>query len=201
MKIIKFFSCALLFLAAFILGCFLFAPFDEAGELALAYARLAAARRGYYITFDDFSRSGILNPSYKITSLDVEGPMTKITFSEMNATVLTLPSLLSRQARARVRFSETGVLFVPNNSLTITSGAMNLSTDGRHVYVADAAVEGDVRFAGDITFDMKSGEITESTATLSVPPLINALLGSQAAASFVEPVSPGEWRIKSNARR
>jgi hypothetical protein len=198
MRIIKCLICLICFPAAFAAGCFIFAPREEAGKLALAYLRLGASQKGYYITYEGFSGGGIFNPSYRITGLDAEGPMTKITFSDATATVYPLLSAISRSARMRLRFGETGVLFIPNNSLNIKSGEMDISAARNFVSVKNALVEGDIQLTGDIT--VESGAITESTATLKVPPLVNAMLGSQSAARFVEPVSPGEWRIKKNAR-
>ena len=200
MKIIKCLLCLIFFPAAFAAGCLVFAPRDEAGKLALAYLRLGSSRQGYYATCEEFSGSGIFNPSYRITGLDVEGPMTKITFGDARATCYPLSSALSRSARMRLQFGETGVLFIPNNSLSLESGEMDISAAGSLVSVTNANIEGDVRFSGDIVFDTEARAITESTATVKVPPLINAMLGMQAAARFVEPISPGEWRIKKNAR-
>jgi hypothetical protein len=200
MKIIKCLLCLISFIAAFAAGCFIFAPWDEAGKLALAYLRLGASGRGYYVTYEEFSGSGVFNPSYRITSLDVEGPMTKITFRDAKATVYPLSSAISLSAVMRLQFGETDVLFIPGRSLSFESGEMDISAAGRLVSVTNALVEGDVRLSGDITFDAGAGAITESTATIRVPPLINALLGTQSAARFVEPISPGEWRIKENAR-
>jgi hypothetical protein len=198
--IVKCLICPAVFLAAFAAGCFVFAPRDEAGKLALARLRLAASERGYYATYEEFSGSGIFNPSCGITGLDVEGPMTKITFADAQATFYPLSSLMSRSVKMRLRFGETGVLFIPNNSLNLKSGEMDISAAGSLVSVTDSSVKGDIRLSGDITFDAAAGAITESTATIQVPPLINAMLGSRAAARFVEPISTGEWRIKKNAR-
>ncbi|MDR1579385.1 MAG: hypothetical protein LBS35_03430 [Synergistaceae bacterium] len=200
MKIIKCLVCLIFFVAAFAEGCFIFAPRDEAGKLALAYVRLAASRQGYYVTYEGFSGSGIFNPSYRITGLDVEGPMTKITFSDLQATVYPLSSVMSGSARVRLQFGETGVLLIGNNSLSLKSGEMDISAAGNLVSVTDANMEGDVGISGDIAFDIGARAITESTATVKVTPLVNAMLGTQAAARFVEPISPGVWRIKKNAR-
>jgi hypothetical protein len=200
MKIIKCLVCLVFFLAAFCAGCFIFAPRDEAGKLALAYARLAASQQGFYMTYEEFSGSGIFNPSYRITGLDLEGPMAKITFSDLQATVYPLSSLISRSARTRVQFKETGVLLVGGNSLSLKSGEMDISAAGALVSVTDANVEGDIRLTGDITFDIGGRAITESTAAIQVPPLINAFFSTRAAAPFVEQMSPGEWRVKKSAR-
>jgi hypothetical protein len=100
----------------------------------------------------------------------------------------------------RLQFGETGVLFIPNNSLSLKSGEMDISAAGSLVSVTNVSVEGDIQLSGGITFDARARVITESTATVKVPPLINAAFGTQAAARFVEPISPGEWRIKKNAR-
>jgi hypothetical protein len=126
--------------------------------------------------------------------------MTKITFSDVKATVYPLSSIMSRSARMRLQFGETGVLFIPNNSLSLKSGEMDISAAGNLVSVTNMNVEGDVQLSGDNMFDAGALAITESTATVKVPPLVNALFGTQAAARFVEPISPGEWRIKKNAR-
>jgi hypothetical protein len=201
MKIIKCLLCLIFFLATFTVGCFIFAPRDEAGKLAIAYLRLIASRQGFYVTYDDFAWSGVFNPSYRITELDAEGPMTKITFQEARATVYPLSSVMSRSALVRLQFGETGVLFIPNNTLNLKSGEMDISVASNLVSVTNANVEGDIQLSGDITFDFAARAITESTATVRVPPLVNAMLGAQAAARFVEPVSPGEWRIKKDARR
>jgi hypothetical protein len=201
MKIIKCLLCLIFFLAAFAAGCFIFAPRDEAGKLALAYLRLAASRQGHYVTYEEFSGSGVFNLSYRVTSLDAEGPMTKITFSDARTTFYPLSSVMSRRVRMRLQFGETGVLFIPNNTLSLKSGTMDISANRNLISVTNANVEGDVQLSGDITFDAAAGEVTESTATVRVPPLVNAFLGTQSAARFVEPVSPGEWRIKKNARR
>jgi hypothetical protein len=200
MKIIKCFLCLMFFLAAFAAGCFIFAPRDEAGKLALAHLRLISSRQGWYVTYEKFSGSGIFNPSYRITGLDAEGPMVKITFSDAQATVYPLSSVMSRSVRMRLQFGETGVLLIPNNSLSLKSGAMDISAARSLVSVTNASVEGDVGLSGDITFDAAARAITDSTATVRVPPLLNAMLGAQSAARFVEPISPGEWRIKKNAR-
>ncbi|MDR0764757.1 MAG: hypothetical protein LBE65_04100 [Synergistaceae bacterium] len=200
MKIIKCLVCLIFFVAAFAAGCFIFAPRDEAGKLALAYARLAASRQGYYATYEDFSGSGIFNPSYRITGLDVEGPAAKITFSDARATIYPLSSLVSRSARMRLQFGETGVLLMTNNSLSLKSGTMDISAKENLVSVTNALVEGDVRLSGDIAFDIGARAITESTATIRVPPLVDAALGARAAAPYVEQISRGEWRIKKNAR-
>jgi hypothetical protein len=200
MKIIKFLLCLIFFLAAFAAGCFIFAPRDEAGKLALAYLRLISSQRGWYVTYEEFSGSGVFNPSYRIVGLDAEGPMVKITFSDMQATVYPLSSVMSRSARMRLQFGETGVSFIPSNSLSLKSGAMDISAAGSIVSVTNTNVDGDVRLLGDITFDAEARAITESTATIRVPPIINAMLSAQAAARYVEPISPSEWRIKKNAR-
>ncbi|MDR3165647.1 MAG: hypothetical protein LBU13_08720, partial [Synergistaceae bacterium] len=135
MKIIKCLVCLIFFLAAFAAGCFIFSPRDEAGKLALAYVRLAASRQGYYATYGGLSGSGVFSPSYRITDLDIEGPMTKITFSDVKATIYPLSSAMSRSARMRLQFGETGVLFIPNNSLSLKSGEMDISAAGSLVSV------------------------------------------------------------------
>ena len=207
MKIIKCLLCLIFFIAAFAAGCFIFAPWDEAGKLALAYLRLGASQlrlgkdpQDNYVTYEEFSGSGVFNPSYRITGLDAEGPMTKVTLSDAQATIYPLSSVMSRSVRMRLQFGETGVLFYPNSSLNIKSGAMDISAAGNLVSVTNISVEGDVHISGDITLDARARAITESTVTLRVPPLVNAVLGTQYAARFVEPISPGEWRIKKNAR-
>jgi len=201
MKPARYFARFALFAAVFIGGLWIFAPWDECGLLAMEEIRAAAARRGYYVTYAGMVREGLFPPRYRFTGMDIEGPMVKATFSEATFSPAPIRSVLSLKAALRAEFAGVSVRYIPNNGFAMSRGEMRVSAGSGAILLDDIEIEGDLKMTGGVAVDMSEKAVTESTAVVNVPPEINMLLNTSIGARFVESVSPGEWRIKANARQ
>jgi hypothetical protein len=190
---------AVIFALSCAAGLIIWAPWEAGAIYAVEKARIEAARMGYYVTFDRLESSGVVRPELRFVSLDIEGPMTKMTFAELSLKPRPVASLISGSARMSMEFGPVLVAFIPNNSLTLSGGRMNMSLSPDSASISEANVEGEMSMTGDIAFDFKNRAILSSTAVMKAPPYINMLLGTPVLRGLVEPVSQGEWRIKSNA--
>jgi hypothetical protein len=199
MRFLRYFLYSVFFAAALLAGMWIFAPWNECAELAFNSARLEAARRGYYVTYGGMEQEGIFPPSYRFREMDVEGPMTKATFSDVTVRLEPAGSILSRRASLRIGFGEATVKYLPDNSLFLERGEVSVAAGAGVISVSDADIGGDLELPGDMVFDVEAGNIRESTMTFSVPPEIGVILGSSVMNRFVESVSPGKWRIRENA--
>ncbi|MDR1650760.1 MAG: hypothetical protein LBR87_03140 [Synergistaceae bacterium] len=196
MKYLKGAFYLLLLAFTFLAGALLFAPWKEAGLYTFEHIRLEAARRGYFITCERMESSGLFRPSYVLSGLEIEGPAARASMAQVKLDIFPASSLVSGRARCRAVFSDALVKYVPGGELKMTSGEFDISAGIEAVAVRDSLVEGDIGMRGDIVFDIREGAVSESTAVIKVPPLINAVLSSPALSRFVEPSGQGEWRIR-----
>jgi hypothetical protein len=197
MRVVRIFALLILSAAIFIAGLWIFAPWDECGSLALEEIRAAAAARGYYVTCGLVRREGLFPPRYIFSELDVEGPMAKVTFSEATLALDPIRSVLSMKAAFHAGFSDASVRYIPQNGFKMDYGKARVKVGPRLISLGGIEISGDLRMTGDMAIDVAEKTVLESTAVMAVPPEINMILNAPAAGRFVEPVSPGEWRIKS----
>jgi len=200
MKFLRYPGYAAILAAALLTGFILFAPWHEAGRYALDIARLEASLRGYYVTYDSLESAGIFPPAYAVMGLDIEGPMARVNVPAVTVKVFPLSSLFARGASISAVFSGAAVNYIPNNSLNLTAGEMELTAGRDAITLRNARIDGDIRLTGDIVFDVQNRAIVKSTAVLGAPPLIGAVLGSPAFSRYVAPAGQGEWRILENAQ-
>jgi hypothetical protein len=196
-KIVKFFAVLVSFVAIFTAGLWIFAPWDECGLLALEEIRAVAAAKGYYVTCGLVRREGLFPPSYIFSELDVEGPMAKVTFSEATLALDPIRSALSLKAAFHAGFSDASVRYIPKNGFNMSYGKVRAAVGSRMIFLDGIDIDGDLKMTGGIAIDVAGKTVLESTAVMTVPPEINMLLNAPGVGRFVEPVSPGEWRIKS----
>ena len=199
MRFLRYFLYSAFFAVALLAGMWIFAPWDECAELALHAAGLEAARRGYYVTYGGMEQDGFFPPSYRFKEMDIEGPMLKVTFSDLIVKLKPLGSILSRRVSFHAGFGGASVRYIPDNGFVMSGGKMDVAAGNGVIAVSDADIDGDVRLTGDMVFDAEAGNITESTMVLSVTPEIDVILGAPGMNRFVELTSPGKWRIRENA--
>jgi hypothetical protein len=199
MKIVRYLGGCVLFIAVFFIGLWTFAPWDGFGLLAFEELRAAAARSGYYVTCASIRREGLFPPRYRVFEMDVEGPMTKITFSEATLTIEPIRIAVLRKAAFSAEFSGADVRYIPKNGFAMSFGKARIAADSKILSLDDMEIEGDLKMSGRIVIDASSRNILESEAVMNVPPELNMILNAPMLSRFVEPVSPGKWRIKANA--
>jgi hypothetical protein len=201
MKIAKYLGLCALFVVVFMVGLWVCAPWDECGALAFEEIRAAAARKGYYVTCENMRHEGLFPPLYRFAKVDVEGPMTKVTFSEATVKLAPIRSLMSRKAAFHAEFSGAGVKYIPKNEFSVKGGEMNVRAGASVVLLDNIAVDGDLKMTGDMTLDVMNQVILESSVVMTVPQEINIMLNTPIMGRFIESVSPGEWRIKPSANQ
>ncbi|MDR1472694.1 MAG: hypothetical protein LBS75_09230 [Synergistaceae bacterium] len=199
MRYLKFFAYAAAAMAALVAGVFFFAPWDMGGMYVLDSIRLEAAKRGVYISYGGMRAEGTIFPVYRIDSVDIESPVSKMTVSDVKVKTRFLASLLSGRASFAAEFGGTDILVIPNNRVNLQRGEADISAAGDAISVSGADIEGEISATGDIVYDIAQRRVTYSTIAIKAPPHINALLGNPLLSRYLESANPGEWRIKSNA--
>ena len=207
MKILRVILSALITVAAFLVGAWFFAPWEEGGRYAWGKARLAAAEKGWYVSYSGFESGGMIFPEYRIRSLDIEGKLLKTTLKDVKVRFLPLSSALSGAPVCYVEFSggATSLCVMENVLEDIFShdgGRLWLSLSGKGVKVTGASVGGDLQVTGDLGYDGEKRAFTENSLLIKVPENIDVMMkgvGSQYAGRYLESAGPGEWRVKENA--
>jgi hypothetical protein len=143
-------------------------------------------------------REGLFPPRYIFSNFDVEGPMAKATFSEASAKLDPIRSALSMKAVFHVEFSDASVRYIPKNGFNVNYGKFRVEAGRQEVFLGGIDIGGDLKMAGDLAVDFARKKVLESTVVMTVPPEINMILNAPQARPFVEPLSPGEWRIKGS---
>ncbi|MDR1915501.1 MAG: hypothetical protein LBQ58_02880 [Synergistaceae bacterium] len=199
MKYLKIFTSFIFVLIVFFIGLCFFAPWSAGGVYILDSIRLNAARKGVYISYNNMRADGAIFPIYHIESIDIESPVSKITVSDITVKMRTLASLLLRGVSFSAYFGNTDILVIPNNSVNLQRGNLNLSATRNAISVSDTDIEGEISVTGDIVYNLVQKKVTESSVAIKVPPNINVLLSSPLLSGYVESTNPGEWRIRYNA--
>ena len=199
MKPLKYLGRAILFLVIFFAGLWVFAPWDELGVLAFEEIRAAASKQGYYLTCMAITREGLFPPRYVFSEMDAEGPMVKSTFGEARVGLEPLRTVLYRKAVVRMGFTNASVKYIPKNSFSLIKGDVLVEADAANVMLKNIMIDGDLKMSGGMKLGLRDMAIVESDAVMTVPPEINMILNMPMMGNFVENVSPGEWRIKTNA--
>jgi hypothetical protein len=199
MRFLKYAGRVILFLVVFLIGLWVFAPWDELGVLAFEELRTAAASRGYYFTCVGIRREGLFPPRYVFSEMDVEGSMVKATFGEATVGLKPLRSALSGKAAFRMGFTDASVRYIPNNGFSLASGNVMIEANAANVMMRNIAVDGDLKMNGGMKLGLGDRTIVESDVVMTVPPELNMILNMPMMGRFVESVSPGEWRIRANA--
>lgn len=199
MKALKFLFTAFVVLFLFLLGVWIFAPWQQAGLYVLDSVRLMCAKNGVFMTYSDFSHEGLLSPVFRMKSFDIESPVAKVVMSDVVVEILPIASLISGGASCRVRFGGSEIVMIPNNRLSITHGDVTLSANESSISATGADIAGDLSVTGEATYNRNDGTIPYSTLLLKVPDNLGALLSNPMLSRFIESAGQGEWRIKQNA--
>jgi hypothetical protein len=207
MKILKIIFSALLTLAAFMAGVWLFAPWEDGGLYAFDKVRLASAEKGWYLSYNGFESSGRIFPEYRIRSLDIEGKLLKTSLADVRVRLLPLSSALAGAPVCYLEFAggRTSLYVLESVLKDIFShdgGRLWLTLSRKKVKAEGAFVGGDLQVTGDLSYDRGKRAFTENTILIRVPENIDLMMkgvGSQYAGRYLEAAGPGEWRIRENA--
>ncbi len=202
MKVLKYFLAFCALLAVFFLGLLLFAPWETLGVLGLDMFRLDAAKRGVYVRYDRFEENGGLIPAYRMRALDVETPMARVSLSNVTVGIPSISGVLSPGNLCRIAFAGGGITLVPNNELVLEAGRVTLGRDREAgaLRVSDVQFTGDLQVSGDMTYNLQTRKMIESSIVFTVPDQIGAMLNNPIMARFVESNEKGEWRIRYEAQ-
>ena len=199
MKVLKVLVLALFTIVIFFSGVWVFAPWQQAGLYVLDSVRLMCAKNGVFMTYSDFRQEGVLSPTFKMRSFDIESPVAKLALSDVVVEVLTLESLLSGGASCRVDFGRSEIVMMPNNRLSLVRGSVKLTANENTISARDADIAGELGVTGDATYNRTNGTIPHSTLMIKVPDNIGMLLSNPMLSRFIESAGQGEWRVKQSA--
>ncbi|MDR0615475.1 MAG: hypothetical protein LBG29_01600 [Synergistaceae bacterium] len=207
MRILKFFAAALFTILTFLIGAWLFAPWESGGLYAFDKARVAAAEKGWFLSYSGFESDGTVFPSYRIRSLDIESQFLKTSLADVTVKVLPLSSVLAGAPVGYVEFTGGGTSLylmesVLQNVFSHGGGRLWLTVSRKKLKVANAFIGGDLQVTGNLDFDRNKGIFAQNTMLIKVPANIDVMMnsvGSQYVGRYLEAGSPGEWRIKDNA--
>jgi hypothetical protein len=207
MRILRFFAAVIFTIIIFIIGAWLFAPWESGGLYAFDRVRLSAAEKGWFFSYSGFESSGTIFPSYRIRSLDIESPFLRTSLANVTVKVLPLSSVLALLPVCYVEFEGGGTsLYVMESVLQDVfrheGGRMWLTLSPKRLKLADAFIAGDLQVTGGLDFDRSKRIFAQNNLLIKVPENIDVMMnsvGSQYVGRYLEAGNPGEWRIKENA--
>jgi hypothetical protein len=161
-----------------------------------------------YVNYSGFERDGVIFPVYRLRSLDIEGQKVRTSLSNVTLKVLPLSSLLERAPTCYVEFGAgtTSISFMGNvldDILSHDGGRLWMTASGKRLKVSGTHIRGDLQISGELDYDRSSGALTNNTILIRAPENMDAMMNnppaSQIVEKYIEPVNPGEWRLKQNA--
>lgn len=185
-------------ITGFLLGLWLFFPWNALCDYSAAAGLRLAAENGIYASIQSNTTDGIFNKAFVYNGIQADFPVFRAFVRELRVEPSVISSLSSGELKCAVTFGRGELVPVTRQKLEWQSGGATITLGKDSAAVSDIDVKGKFSASGFIEISKATGKLSRAALTLKIPPEMDRamqLLGTSGMIP-VRKIGDGEWMVE-----